>query len=79
MPDGGTLSILLDDKMPIDQIAIFDMDKQALVPYGEGDLKIVDATIKGQDGESAVVRWEYTFVSQDAKTAWAMITGLSIS
>lgn len=54
---GGIISnIVIDDKMPKDQIVLCDINKLALVPYANRSLRLVDGTQNGQDGVTAILR-----------------------
>lgn len=74
---GGIVSnILIDDKMPIDKVELIDINNIAAVPYENRGLKIVDGTQNGQDGTTAIIRWEYSLVCKDSKSSAVEIKGL---
>lgn len=75
--NGIVSNIMIDDKMPIDQVALVDIDKMALVPYVDGWLHLENGTLPGQDGQTAILRGEYTLGFKDYKYAAGLITDLT--
>lgn len=76
---GGIISnIVIDDKMPKDQIVLCDINKLALVPYANRSLRLVDGTQNGQDGVTAILRGEYTLIFKDSKYSAGLIKGLTL-
>jgi len=80
IPVAGWLvsNIIIDERMPKDTVYLTNLDKIALVPYTNRELKLVDATLPWQDGKTALIRWEYTMVLKDAKYSHWRLTNLSI-
>lgn len=75
-PNGMNLAVVVDPKMPKDKIILTDLNRLALVPMKGRSLALFDATQKGQDGITAVIRGEYTLVVKDAKYSHAIIKNL---
>lgn len=66
-------SIIVDEKMPNNELYLLDMNKVALVPFANRSLKMVDWTSNGQDGKTMILRWEYTLKVDSAKySAWTI-------
>jgi hypothetical protein len=78
MMNGIISNIVIDDKMPLDQVALLDVDKIALVPFQNRELKMYDGTQPGQDGQTAILRGEYTLGFKDYKYSAALITDLTV-
>ena len=63
-------TIIVDTTMPEDVIEIFDIGNIALIPYSNGAIREMDATEKGQDGQSIRMLGEYTVEAKNmGKTA----------
>lgn len=77
--DGMISNIMIDEKMPIDEIALVDINGLALVPFEERGLRLVDGTQNGDDAITGILRGEYTLVHKDAKYSAGVITGLSVA
>jgi hypothetical protein len=76
---GGLVStIIVDEKMPNNMVILADTSRIALVPMENRALKMVDGTINGQDGETAILRGEYTFVVKDAKYSHGILKNLAV-
>lgn len=76
---GGIVSnILLDEKMPNDTVELIDINRLALVPFSNRWLKLVPGTQPGQDGQTAILRGEYTMVVKDGKNSHGTITNLKV-
>lgn len=74
---GGIVSnILLDEKMPNNTVELIDINRIALVPYANRWLKLVPGTQPWQDGQTAILRWEYTMVVKDGKYSHGTIKNL---
>ncbi|HNG97510.1 MAG TPA: hypothetical protein PLW93_04540, partial [Candidatus Absconditabacterales bacterium] len=74
---GGIVSnILLDEKMPNNTVELIDINRIALVPYANRGLKLVPGTQPGQDGQTAILRGEYTMVVKDGKYSHGTIKNL---
>lgn len=77
---GGMITnIILDDKMPINQVGFCKLSELALVPFSGRDLRVVDATVNGQDGTTALLRGEYTLGARSMKYSGGLLKGLSIA
>lgn len=76
--NGIVSNIIIDDKMPKDTIVLCDIDRLALVPFNDRGLKLVDGSANGQDGTTAILRWEYTLAVKDGKFAAWVIKGLTL-
>lgn len=75
---GGVVSnILLDEKMPNNAVDLIDINRLALVPFQNRGLKLVPGTQPGQDGQTAILRWEYTMVVKDGKYSHGRIKNLN--
>jgi hypothetical protein len=70
------LNIVVDSKMPKGKVLVTNLDKLALVPMSNRQLGLFDASVKGQDGVTAVIRGEYTLVCKDAKYSHGIIKNL---
>ena len=76
---GGIVSnILLDEKMPNNAVELVDINRLALVPYANRWLKLVPGTQPWQDGQTAILRWEYTMVVKDGKNSHGTIKNLIV-
>lgn len=75
---GLVSSIIIDEKMPVNEVHLIDTSKYALVPYAEWDMSLVDGTLPGQDWKTQILRWEYTLMAQDCKYSAWVITNLAI-
>lgn len=75
-PNGMSLNIVVDSKMPKTTVLLTNLDRLALVPMNNRALGLYDATLKGQDGVTAVIRGEYTLVCKDAKFSHGIIKNL---
>lgn len=76
---GGLISnIIVDHKMPKNRVGLLKMSNIGLVPFKERSLKLVDGTQNGQDGTTAIVRWEYTLACKDAIYSGGIINNLSV-
>ena len=76
---GGLVSrIIVDEKVPANQVYLIDTNKIALIPMRNRALSILDGTINGQDGEKAILRGEYTLQLQDAKYSHGIIKNLAV-
>jgi hypothetical protein len=74
---GGVVSnILLDEKMPNNGIQLIDINRMALVPYQNRGVKLVPGTQPGQDGQTAILRGEYSMVVRDAKYSHGIIKNI---
>lgn len=69
--------IIVDEKIPNNQVVLADTSRIALVPMEARSLRMVDATINGQDGETAILRGEYTLVVRDAKYSFWILKNLA--
>ncbi len=70
--------IIVDEKIPNNQVLLADTNRIALVPMEWRALKMIDATKNGQDGETALLRGEYTFVIKDAKYSHGILKNLAV-
>ena len=75
-PNGMSLNIVVDSKMPKTTVLVTKLDRLALVPMNNRALGLYDATQKGQDGVTGVIRGEYTLVCKDAKYSHGIIKNL---
>lgn len=70
---GLVSSIVVDEKMPNNEIYLLNLAKVSLIPYANRELRLVDWTLPGQDGKTQILRWEYTCKVEDAKySAWVI-------
>lgn len=72
-PNGMSLNIVVDSKMPKDKIILTNLSRLSLVNFQNRALWLYDATVNGQDGVTAVIRGEYTLVCKDAKYSHGII------
>lgn len=77
--DGMVSNILIDEKMPIDEVGLVNINNLALVPFENRGFRLIDGTNNGDDAVTGILRGEYTLVNKDAKYSGGMITGLSIA
>lgn len=56
LANGIINNIIIDDKMPKDQVVLCDINKLGLVPFNDRGLKLVDGSTNGQDGVTAILR-----------------------
>ena len=76
---GGLVSrIIVDEKIPNNQVYLVDTNRIALVPMAERGLRMVDGTVAGQDGQTAILRGEYTLVVKDAKYSHGVLKNLAV-
>jgi len=76
---GGLVNqIIVDERVPKDRVYLLSLGRLALVPYANRGLNIVDATANGQDGQTAVLRGEYTMVCKDSKYSHGVLTNLAL-
>ncbi len=69
-------TIIVDTTMPEDQIDIFDINNIALIPYSNGGIREMDATEKGQDGNSIRMLGEYTVEAKNMEQTAVRIYNL---
>ena len=62
--------------MPNNTVELIDINRIALVPYANRWLKLVPGTQPWQDGQTAILRWEYTMVVKDGKYSHGTIKNL---
>lgn len=75
---GGVVSnILLDEKMPNNAVQLIDINRIALVPYQNRGVRLVPGTQPGQDGQTAILRGEYSMVVKDGKYSHGIIKNLT--
>lgn len=70
--------IIVDEKIPNNQVFLVDTNRIALVPMEWRALSMVDWTIPWQDWETAILRWEYTLVVKDARYSHWLLTNLAV-
>jgi hypothetical protein len=76
---GGLVSsIVVDEKVPNNEIYMLNLGKIALVPFANRELTLVDATANGQDGKTQVLRGEYTLRVEDSKYSSGIIKNLAV-
>ncbi|HPO05591.1 MAG TPA: DUF5309 family protein [Candidatus Gracilibacteria bacterium] len=75
---GLTSNIIVDEKLPNNAIYLLDLDKLALVPFTNRQIKMVDASANGQDGTTQVLRGEYTLKVDSAKYSAGLIKNLAV-
>lgn len=80
IPVAGWLvsKIVVDEKMPNDSVGLIDTSRIAIVPMENRDLKMINWTLPWQDGETAILRWEYTMVVRDWKYSAGLIKNLAL-
>lgn len=75
---GGLVSrIIVDEKIPNDRVYLVNTSKIALVPMQNRALSSVDGTVNGQDGQTVILRWEYTLKVEDAKYSHGVLKNLA--
>lgn len=75
---GTQHEIIYDPSADISTIQILNFDDTGLVPLGNREFGIWDATQPGQDGIARRVLWEYTLEIHNAKQKHGIITGLTV-
>ncbi len=76
---GGLISrIIVDEKVPADTVYLLNSDKIGLVPYANRDIRIVDGTQNGQDGQTALLRAELTLALADGKYSHGVLKNLAL-
>ena len=80
LPVAGWLvsRIIVDEKIPNNQVYLVDTNRIALVPMKNREMSMVDWTVNGQDGATAILRWEYTLVVKDAKYSHGILKNLAV-
>jgi hypothetical protein len=75
---GLVSSIVVDEKMPNNEIYLLNLAKVSLIPYANRELKLVDWTLPGQDWKTQILRWEYTCKVEDSKYSAGVIKNLAL-
>jgi len=80
LPIAGWLvsQIIVDEKIPNNVVFLIDNTRIALVPMVDRTMNMVDWSVNWQDGETAILRWEYTLVIKDAKYSHGIIKNLAV-
>ena len=71
-------TIIVDTTMAEDEMDIFDINAIALIPYSNGAIREMDATDKGQDGQSIRMLGEYTVEATNMDKTSVRIKNLEV-
>lgn len=70
--------IIVDEKVPNDRVYLLNTAKIWLVPMQNRDVRVVDGTQNGQDGQTALLRAELTLAVADGKYSHGVLKNLSL-